>query len=474
MTRYLGRLDARLRENEFEGVFYPMLSSGSTTPLSAAIEQPIRMVESGPAAGAIAASHFGQQAGYDDLLAFDMGGTTAKMCLIHKGRPEIAPNLEVARVQRFKKGSGYPLQFPTVDMLEIGAGGGSIAWLDTLGLIKIGPESAGANPGPACYGFGGQRPTVTDADLMLGYLNPEYFLGGEMQLDLEAANQAIAQVAAPLNISVVEAADGIHRLVNENMASAAKIHVIEKARDPRNYAVMCFGGAGPVHAAGMAKILGASRVLAPPNAGVASAIGLLIAPTAFDFVRSFPTRLDSAPWKEIQSLFEEMETRGLELLAEAGVPADEAIIERTVDGRFEGQLHEISIALPLDLSKMNMIEFVKQFKAQYKVLYRHLPSERPIELLTWRVTVSGRQTPLGITRRNQTQSEATAAQKGVRSAYFYEVKDFVETPVYDRYRLEPGMKFSGPAIVEERESTAIIRPGMSGSVDEHLNLYIHL
>ncbi len=474
LARYLMTLRDELHRNQFEGMFYPMLSSGSTTPLTTALEQPIRMVESGPAAGAIFASHFGQLADFQDLLAFDMGGTTAKLCLIHEGRPAIAPNLEVARLHRFKKGSGYPLQFPTVDMLEIGAGGGSIAWIDSLGLMKIGPESAGASPGPACYGFSGAQPTVTDADVLLGYLNPDYFLGGEMSLDVSAAEQVIQQVAEPLGMNVIEAADGIHRLVNENMASAAKIHVLEKARDPRNYALMCFGGAGPVHAAGVAKVLGAYSVIAPPKAGVASAVGLLIAPTAFDFVRSYPIKLDEANWAEIEAIFSEMEDRGKEMLAEAGLATDQITIERKVDGRFEGQLHEIEINLPLDLTRMNVTEFVERFNAQYKRLYRHLPGQVYIELLTWRVTVSAQREPLQTQRLSTETTSADVALKGHRSAYFYEAGGFVKTPVYDRYLLRPGMQLPGPAIVEERESTAIIRPEMSGRVDEYLNLHIQI
>ncbi|HBY98641.1 MAG TPA: methylhydantoinase [Chloroflexi bacterium] len=472
LARYLQTLRDELQAGGFTGSFYPMLSSGSTTPLSVAIEEPIRLVESGPAAGAIAAAHYGGLADRKNLLSFDMGGTTAKLCLIQDGRPSIAPHLEAARVHRFKKGSGYPLQFPTVEMLEIGAGGGSIARIDSLGLLKIGPESAGANPGPAAYGFGGQQPTVTDADLVLGYLNPDYFLGGEMRLDVEAARTAIGCIAEPLGLSIVEAADGIHRLVNENMASAAKIHVIERAQDPRKFALICFGGAGPVHAAGVAGILGSPEVIAPPSAGVASAIGLLIAPVAFDFVRSFPVRLADANWQEIQGLFEEMEARGLELLREAGVAAGRAVIERTVDGRFEGQLHEIEVSVPNDLGTIDLSEFTEHFKAQYQRLYHHLPGHIPIELLTWRVKVSGRRAPVRTVRVPRDGPAADIALSGNRPAYFWEAKDFVTTPVYDRYRLTPGMRLPGPAIIEERESTAIIRPGMSGFVDEYLNLHI--
>ncbi len=474
LSRYLRTLRDELEAANFRGNFYPMLSSGCTTLLSEAIERPIQLVESGPAAGAIAAAHYGELAGHRDLLSFDMGGTTAKLCLIHDGQPDISPSLEVARVQRFKQKSGYPLLFPTVDMLEIGAGGGSIAWVDSLGLLKIGPQSAGANPGPAAYDFGGQKPTVTDADLILGFLNPDYFLGGEMRLNPDAAGAAIAPIADVFGWSVVQAADGIHRLVNENMASAAKIHVLEKARDPRKYAIVCFGGAGPVHAAGMAKILGSPEVIVPPSAGVASAIGLLIAPSAFAFVRSHPMHLSDVDWAEVEKIFQEMEARGLELVRQVGIPGDRIAIERSIDGRFEGQLYEIQIPLPRDLKTMDVTGFTERFKSEYESLYRHLPSHTAIELMTCRVSVSGQRTPAQVTRISTNGNGLGSALKGSRPAYFAEAGGFVDTPVYDRYRLASGMNLPGPSVVEERESTAIIHPGMRGYVDEHLNLHIHL
>jgi N-methylhydantoinase A/oxoprolinase/acetone carboxylase beta subunit len=474
LRRYLQTIGDELKAANFQGNFYPMLSSGHTTLLSEAIEHPIQLVESGPAAGAIAAAHYGRLAGHRNLLSFDMGGTTAKLCLIHDGRPDISPRLEVARVQRFKPKSGYPLLFPTVDMLEIGAGGGSIAWIDSLGLLKIGPESAGADPGPAAYDFGGQEPTVTDADLVLGYLNPDYFLGGEMGLNLDTAQAAIARIAEAFGWSQVQAADGIHRLVNENMASAAKIHVLEKARDPRKYAIVCFGGAGPVHAAGMAKILGSPEVIVPPSAGVASAIGLLIAPTAFAFARSHPIRLSDADWMEVEGIFQEMEARGLELVRRAGIPDDRITIQRSVDGRFEGQLYEIQIALPGDLTGMDVADFTERFMSGYESLYRHLPSHTLIELLTCRVSVSGGRTPVYVAQIPPDAKGGGSVLKGSRPAYFAEAGGFVNTPIYDRYHLVPGTNLPGPSIVEERESTAIIQPGMRGYVDEHSNLHIYL
>ncbi len=474
MSRYLETLDDRLSEAGFAGNFYLMLSSGSTALASAARSQPIRLVESGPAAGAMAAAYYGKLAGHDDLISFDMGGTTAKVSLVHNGQPAIASSLEVSRVHRFTKGSGYPLQFPTVDILESGAGGGSIAWIDNLGLLKVGPQSARSSPGPACYGFGGSQPTVTDADLVLGYLNPEYFLGGTMPLDVSAAERALEPLAAAFKWTVVEAAAAVHRLVNENMAAAARIHILEGARDPRNYAMICFGGAGPVHAAGVGRILGVPEAIVAPAAGVASAIGLLIAPIAFDFSRSYPTMLADADWREVGELFARMEAQGLEMLEAAGIPAAEYSIERGVDGRFQGQLHEIQVPLTDDLDNIALDDFIGRFNAKYRELYHYVPDHTPIELLTWRARVSGLRAPVVAATLPKADFDAAAACKGQRPVYFSAADGFLETPIYDRYRLGAGMRFAGPAIVEERESTIVVDPGTKATVDSYGNVHLHL
>lgn len=474
MRQYLQTLDGELGQSHFKGNFYLMLSSGSSALAAAAAEQPIRLVESGPAAGALAAAHFGALAGYSELISFDMGGTTAKVALTHDGKPAIASSLEVARVNRFAKGSGYPLQFPTVDILESGAGGGSIAWVDELGLLKVGPQSAGSSPGPAAYGFGGQLPTVTDADLVLGYLNPDYFLGGQMTLSLTAAQVALQPIAETFSMSAVQAAAAIHRLVNENMAAAARIHILEKGRDPRNYAMICFGGAGPVHAAGVAKILGSPEVVVAPGAGVASAIGLLIAPVAFDFAHSYPTLLSQADWSALSDLFGNMEAQGLRMLRAAGIGEEDMAVERSVDGRFQGQLHEIQVALPGDLSEIDVPAFSKclseRFKATYKALYHYVPDHTPIECLTWRSRVSGARAPIKRQRLPAAGQDPAPAFKGSRQAYFAEAGGFVNCPTYDRYRLGAGMRIAGPAIIEERESTIVMRPGMTALVDGYANL----
>ena len=472
MTRYLRALQSGLRDAGAGGRLDLMLSSGSITPMGMAAAQPIRLVESGPAAGVIAARHYGQLAGRNNLISFDMGGTTAKVALIHGGEPALAPQLEVARAERFQKGSGYPLQFPALEILESGAGGGSIAWLDALGLLKVGPGSAGAHPGPAAYGFGGQLPTVTDANLLLGYLNPRYFLGGEMPLDIARARQAIATIAEPFAGDLIETAAAIHRLVNENMAAAARIHVLEQGRDPRNYALICFGGAGPAHALSVAEILGLSEVIVSPNAGVASAVGLLLAPAAFDFAHSYPVLLHDVDEQRVVALYADMEARGRALLREIGIAEDAISIRRSVDGRFQGQVHEIQLSLDTEPSALDLADFEERFRQQYRRLYHYLPQDLPVELLTWRATVLGARAPLAMPELEQTGATLRDARKGERPAYFAGDGGWQETPVYDRYRLEPAMRLRGPAIIEERESTIVILPGRPAAVDRFGNLRI--
>ena len=292
MDRYVRRLERELWQRGFRGALSLMHSAGGLVSPETARAFPIRLLESGPAGGGLATAFFGQVAGKPDVISFDMGGTTAKACLIEDGSAATAAEMEAARVHRFKKGSGLPIKAPVIDMIEIGAGGGSIAGIDEVGLLRVGPHSAGADPGPACYGRGGTQPTVTDANLLLGYYDPAFFLGGRMALDREAATRALESVGSQLGLSAVEIAGGIHRVVTESMAAAARIHIVEKGRDPRRYAMVGFGGAGPAHAAGVARILGVEEVLIPPASGAASALGFLAAPLSFEQVRSHPIRLD--------------------------------------------------------------------------------------------------------------------------------------------------------------------------------------
>ncbi|MDQ3549191.1 MAG: hydantoinase/oxoprolinase family protein, partial [Chloroflexota bacterium] len=343
---YIGELDNSLKDSGIHGPLYLMLSSGEIASAATAVERPIRLLESGPAAGAIAAAFFGSLAGHDDVLSLDMGGTTAKACVIEAGRPELAHMLEVARVRRFMAGSGLPVVAPVVDLIEIGAGGGSIARRDELGLLKVGPDSAGADPGPACYGLGGNQPTVSDANLVLGYLNPDYFLGGSIPLRAGDARDAIGRLGGELGLSVEETAWGIHRVVNENMAAAARVHIIERNRDPRALTTIAFGGAGPAHAVAVARILGSPAVIFPPGAGVASAFGALVAPLSFTAGRTLMTRLDRADWTEIGAMYVEMRDEAFRELSHAGVDPSMIQTRRWAEMRLEGQYHEIAVDLP--------------------------------------------------------------------------------------------------------------------------------
>ncbi|MGH6814456.1 MAG: hydantoinase/oxoprolinase family protein, partial [Hyphomicrobiaceae bacterium] len=347
MDRYLARLERELARQGFRGHLRLMHSAGGLISPAAARKFPIRLLESGPAGGGLAAALFGKRAGQDGAISFDMGGTTAKACLVEGGRIDVGSTMEAARVHRFKRGSGLPIRTPVVDMIEVGAGGGSIAGPNEVGLLSVGPRSAGADPGPACYGRGGTLPTVTDANLVLGLYDPEFFLGGRMALDRRAALTAVGALGGKIGLSAVETAAGIHKVVAETMAAAVRIHLVEKGKDPRRYALIGFGGAGPAHAAGVARILGIREVIVPPASGAASCLGFLAAPLSFERARSHPIRLaDGCDTATIDRILNELEEEGRGLLAEAGVAADDMTVERTADMRLVGQMHEINVPLP--------------------------------------------------------------------------------------------------------------------------------
>jgi N-methylhydantoinase A len=345
---YLRSLEDRLGRLGFGGSLYIMLSNGGTASVETACRFPVRLLESGPAAGALAAAYYGRAMDVPEVLSFDMGGTTAKACLIEGGEPLRSSEFEIARVYRFKKGSGLPIKAAVIEMIEIGAGGGSIAGLGPLGLPKVGPRSAGSEPGPVCYGRGGTEPTVTDADLILGYLDPDFFLGGKIRLDREAAQRAIEEkISRPLGLdSVEEAAWGIHQVVNENMANAARVHAIERGKDPRAYPLFAFGGAGPVHGYRVARALGLSDFIAPLGAGATSAFGFLCAPLSFDFVRSLYSRLDGLDWAQVNGALEEMEAEGRDLLRASDVADEDIRVRRLCEMRYAGQGHEVTVGLP--------------------------------------------------------------------------------------------------------------------------------
>jgi N-methylhydantoinase A len=464
--RYLSKLSKRLETIGSKGKLFIMLSSGGITSVETAAESPVRIIESGPTAAVISGQYYGKLFDIPEMFCFDMGGTTAKSCLIQRGVAGVVPTFEVGRVQRFMKGSGLTIQVPVVDLMEIGAGGGSIAKVSKMGTLQVGPESAGADPGPICYARGGIEPGVTDADLLLGYLDENYFLGGEMKLDKEAAKHGIEEkIAKPLGVTFVQAVWGIHDLINETMAAAAKTHIAEKGGNPKVATVAAFGGAGPVHAYGLAKKLGSPRLIVPPNAGVGSALGFFTAPRAFDLVRSHKVALDMADFNEIEKLFKVMETEGSRTLQKSGT-AEDIVFERSIDARFVGQGSETNI--PVSESNFTHVkkeEMRRRFDKIYEKLYGRTYPDSPVEFINFKVRASLPERLLRLPKIEKKVGSLKDAIKGKRQAYSGIANDFIPYTIYDRYRLYPDAKFKGPAIIEETESTVIIGEDASVSVD---------
>lgn len=477
LRAYLAHLESELRDEGYRDELYVMMSTGGITRVRIAGDFPIRLVESGPAAGALATGYYGNLIGEPYLLSFDMGGTTAKVCVIDNGLPTRTKSFEVSRIERLVKGSGLPVRSPVIDLLEIGAGGGSIAYVDRFGLLKVGPQSAEADPGPACYNLGGTRPTVTDANLVLGFLNSDFFLGGSLAIRADLAEEAIGRhLAAPLGLSVTDAAWGVFRVISENMASAARVHFAEKGRDPRRYALFAYGGGGPLHAAAVARRLRMGRIIIPLGAGVLSAFGFMTAPASFDFIRTYITRLDRAKWDEVNAIYAELEAAGREVLEGAHVPSVEQRFVRTADMRHVGQLYEITVPVPSgSLTQDSLAQVEEFFHTTYRRIYGMHAAEAPIEALNWRLLATGPQPDVPLEpAEGDGAGSLERALKGTRRAYFNDYGGWADAKVYDRYTVPRGATFQGPAIVEERESTVIVPPDAACTVDEFRNLRISL
>jgi len=397
------------------------------------------------------------------------------MVAIQEGAAGVVPTFEVGRVQRFMKGSGLTIQVPVVDLMEIGAGGGSIAKVSKMGTLQVGPESSGADPGPICYGRGGVEPGVTDADLVLGYLDENYFLGGDMRLHKEAAQKGIEErIAGPLGVPFMQAVWGIHDLINETMAAAAKTHIAEKGGNPKIITVAAFGGAGPVHAYGMAKKLGAPRLIVPPNAGVGSALGFFTAPRAFDLVRSHKVSLDVADFGAIEGIFKGMEAEGARTLQKTG-SAEDIAFKRSVDVRFIGQGSETNIPIPeTDFTEVKREDIRRRFDETYERVYGRTYPDSPVEFINFKVRASLPERLLQLPKIKKQGGSLRDAIKGERQAYSGIARDFIPYTVYDRYELLPGAVFQGPAIIEERESTVIAGEDTAISVDDFGFLWIEL
>ncbi|MGI9606242.1 MAG: hydantoinase/oxoprolinase family protein [Acidimicrobiales bacterium] len=455
---YLDELQKWLSAEGFGGSVLMMLSNGGVVSADDAARGPIRLVESGPAAGALAGTWFARRLGEDRLLCFDMGGTTAKACLINNGEPELTNTFEVARAYRFKKGSGFPVSVPSVDLVEIGAGGGSLARVDQFGLLKVGPESAGADPGPASYGAGGTIPAVTDTDILLGLLDPAGFLGGDMPLDASLAETATVAVAEGLGLSARDTAAGVHEIVNQNMAAAARMHGVEMGVDLRGVTLIAFGGAGPVHACGVADLLESDRVIFPVNASVLSAFGTLVSPVRIDLARSLPRLIDEVDPAERDALLDELRAEGRRVLSAAGVSADDVVFRYGVDARYSGQGNEITIWVGEGGSWPATAEQVHEaFEAEYRRIYGMAIPDVRVEGVTWRLSATAAAADV---EPDTTLAEgADAAPSHSRPVVFARGADPIDVSVYRRADLGAGATFDGPAIVEERETTSVIRPG---------------
>ena len=456
MTEYLNRLDQRVHELAPGAPLKIMVSSGGFTSGKAAADTPILLLESGPAGGVLSALNTARNNGIAEILAFDMGGTTAKACVAVGGEPLIAHSFECARVSRFKRGSGLPILIPSIDLIEIGAGGGSIAHVNELGLLNVGPASSGAVPGPACYGLGGRGATVTDADLVLGYLNPDNFLGGEMKLDTGLARDALQRLATELKLTVTDVAWGICNIVNENMAAAARIHIAEKGHDPRSFAMVATGGAGPVHVVEVARKLQIPRVLATIAAGAGSCLGLLAAPARVDRSWSNPTLVSAIDWSNVADVYTDMRADAGRELDSAG--ARDLALKWWIGAemRYAGQGHNVSVTLPWRRVNAAMAPaLIREFERSYRQFYGHLVPGAAPQVITWRLTgrslVKSHRFAWGDTRVSR-----QSAARGKRSIYLPLKRKFQPVPVYDRYSLKPGIRLKGPLILEERESTLVV------------------
>ncbi len=466
VERYLERIESRLVAAGVHAKLLVMQSSGGVFSSEAARRRPVFMVESGPAAGVIASAYLGETLGLPDILSFDMGGTTAKVGLIRDGRPSVTKNYNVGGHASAGVGglslSGYPVRTPVVDLVEIGAGGGSIAWVDSGGLLRVGPQSAGADPGPVCYRRGGVEPTVTDANVVLGRLNPDYFLGGEIGLDVQGAARAISErCAMQLGLSVTEAAHGIIEIANAAMVNALHLISVQRGYDPRDFVLVGFGGAGPVHANALARDAGMPTLLIPRSPGIFSATGLLTTDLKRDAATTIMRRLDTLDAAQAEATFVQLEQRGREELEREGVTADAVEFVRQADLRYVGQSYELTIPAGEGL--------LQRFHAEHERTYGFNAPAEPVEIVSLRLTSIGR---IAKPQPRQLDTGGLVVPKQRRPVYFAEAGDYLDCPIFDRYALPANTALVGPVVIEEFDSTTVVHPGFAVRVDDTGNLII--
>jgi len=469
MSRHLGSLASQLRTQGLDCPLFLMLSGGGITTLETAIRFPVRLVESGPAGGAIFSSFIASQLGLSRVLSYDMGGTTAKVCLIDDGEPHTSRTFEVAREYRFLKGSGIPINIPVIEMVEIGAGGGSIADVDSMNRIRVGPESADSEPGPASYDLGGTAPTVTDADLLLGRLNPENFAGGSIRLNVENASKALDSViGSKLGFKTSHTALGVSEIVDENMSNAARVHAIESGVDIETYTIVAFGGAAPIHAARLAEKLNIQKIVIPPGAGVGSALGFLQAPVSYEVIRSYYQRLDNLDYHGINQLLHSMRKEATDVV-EPGAQGQKTREIRTAFMRYIGQGHEVSVEIPVKLEEAELDSqssgrLTIAFETEYTRLYGRTIPSLEIEILTWSLLVSTKGSD-GRAIKMSAKSYAPDTTE-FRKLMDAESGEFNDAAVYDRLSLAPGAKIEGPAIVTESDTATVITRRFEGQVTD--------
>ncbi len=478
VARYIDRIRHALGGIGFRGDFYIMQSSGGIMAAEMAREKPVYIVESGPAAGVMMAAHLGKSLGYSRLMSLDMGGTTAKAGMVIDGLPSIALEYEVGAAAEATtsttKATGHPILTPVTDLVEIGAGGGSVAWVDSGGVMRVGPGSAGADPGPACYGLGGDQPTVTDANLVLGRLNPRYFLGGEIELDVEAARRAIERgCAEPLGLDVVGAAHGVLEITNANMIGALRLISVRRGHDPREFTLVAFGGAGPMHANRLAAELRIPTVIIPPSPGVASSLGLLLTDLRHDFVHSRVEPMASVDLESLEAIYRGFEKQAADLLTREDVADKDVRFQRYMEMRYIGQ--SFKLAVPVSggtVSEAAVKAAVGAFHSEHERAYGYSAPDEPTELVNLKLTAVGVIPKPRVVAQSRSGSNAKAAPKERREVYFSEARGFISCSVYDRYGLAAGNRILGPAIIEELDSTVVVQPGYATEADEWGNLVL--
>jgi N-methylhydantoinase A len=476
ISSYIKKLTTEIKQLGVNAPLFIMQSDGGLAKEQVVIERPVCIVESGPAAGVTASSFYARKIGLKNILSFDMGGTTAKAGTVIAGKPEIVMEYEVAgkiHSGRIIKGSGYPIKFPFIDLAECSAGGGTIAWIDNAGSLKVGPISAGAIPGPACYGKGGQKPTVTDANIVLGRLNPECLLGGEMPIFPDLSKEALQrEVCQKTGLNLEAAAMGIVKIVNSQMSKILRIVSIERGLDPRNFALVCFGGAGPMHACALAEELSMSKVIVPSNPGLFSAQGLLVPDIISEYVQSVMARADKADVK-IENVFELLEAKGAQTLVSQGVKSENIRFERQLDMRYLGQSYELIISTSgthdIDINKT-----MESFHKKHKAIYGYRRDGEPVEIVNARVKAIGviKNKPLEKMKKLENERPLAEAVLQSRNVFFENSMQYESTVIYARDKLGSGNSFMGPAIVEQYDATTVVYPGWRGKVDGFGNLVL--